>query len=275
VTVPADENGMIPEYVERAAELAERELKKPPEIIYVIPDSDNPTGTTMPESRRKKIFEIAASRGMLVVEDAAYREIQFRGERVPPIKALDKENRYVAYLRSTSKEVAVFRIGYAVLPPDVREQVVKAKGYLDLCTPTLMQRLAKMYYERYFDEYILRVREEYRKRYEAMAKAIDETFPDGVRTDPTGGFFIWWSHGDRRFDSKRFLEEVAIPNGVVYVPGAAFYPPFGYSYEPDSDELKPLEPRLHGMRLGYSYMKPEEIYEGVSKLGRLLSEWKP
>ncbi len=272
VTVPADEEGLVPEYVQRAFDLARRELGKPPELIYVVPDSDNPTGTTMPLKRRKEIYEIAAAEGALIVEDAAYREIQFRGERLPPIKALDSDNERVIYLRTTSKEVAVFRIGYSVMPPDVREQVVKLKGYLDLCTPTLMQRIVKAYYEKFFDENILRVREEYKKRCEAMEAAMDEYFPPGHRTEPTGGFFIWWSSDDREFDSSEFLERVAIPSGVAYVPGSAFYPPFGYSYEPELNALTELRPRKHGMRLGYSYLEPDEIYEGVRILGQKLRE---
>jgi len=270
VTVPADEKGMVPEYVERAAELVEREFGVQPKLVYAVPDSDNPTGTTMPESRRKAFFDIVSSRGMYLLEDAAYREIQFRGEPIKPIKAFDKENEFVIYQRSTSKEVAVFRIGYSLMPPRLREQVIKAKGYIDLCTPTLMQKLAVMYYERYFDEYILRVREGYRERCEVMEESIDESFPPGHRTSPTGGFFIWWSSDNREFDAGKFLNEVALKNDVSFVPGAAFYPPFGYSYEPETDKLEPLKPRTHGMRLGYSYLSPQEIREGITRLGRLL-----
>ncbi len=275
VTVPADEKGMVPEYVDRAAELVERDFGVKPKLVYAVPDSDNPTGTTMPESRRKAFFDLVSSRGMYLFEDAAYREIQFRGEPVKPIKAFDKNNEFVIYQRSTSKEVAVFRIGYSYMPPRLKEQVIKAKGYIDLCTPTLMQKLAVMYYEKYFDEHILRVREGYRERCEAMEESIDESFPPGHRTSPTGGFFIWWSSDHREFDSGRFLNEVALKNDVSFVPGAAFYPPSGYSYEPETDKLEPLKPRTHGMRLGYSYLTPQEIREGITRLGRLLRKYLP
>ncbi|HDI86222.1 MAG TPA: hypothetical protein ENF83_02290, partial [Candidatus Korarchaeota archaeon] len=45
---------------------------------------------------------------------------------------------------------------------------------------------------------------------------------------------------ERGFDSDRFLNEVALKNDVSYVPGSAFYPPFGYSYEPETNSLEPL-----------------------------------
>jgi len=272
ITVPSDLNGVIPEYVEEAIAAAEKQLGKKPKMVYVVPDSDNPSGTTMPEDRRRKLLDIVKDKDIYLVEDAAYREIQFRGEKLKPIRYLDKEGTHVIYLRSTSKEVAVLRVGYSLMPPEVREQVIKAKGYNDLCTPTITQKIAALYYEKYFEEYIKKVREGYRKRYEAMAKAIDENFPEGVRTDPTGGFFIWWISANKEFDAKKFLEEVAIPNEVLYVPGEAFYPIKGYSYDPESGKLINAVRKKNEMRLSYSYSTVEEIEEGISFLGKLLKQ---
>lgn len=273
VAVPRDEEGMVPDYVDDVIRKAEKELGRKPKLIYVVSDSDNPSGTTLPENRRRKLLDIAKENGIYIMEDAAYREIQFRGERLKPIRAFDEEGSTVIYMRTTSKEVSVLRVGYNLMPPEIREEVVKAKGYHDLCTPTITQKMAKLYYELYFNQFIEKVREGYRKRYEAMAKAIDESFPDGKRTDPTGGFFIWWESSKRDFDSKRFLEEVAIPNDVLYVPSEAFYPLKGYIYDPAERKLVDVTGRTlkNGMRLGYSYNEPSVIEEGIRHLGTLLS----
>ncbi len=273
VAVPGDKHGMIPEYVDRAIDRAVSQLGKKPKLVYVVADSDNPSGTTMPESRRRALLDVVKDKGLYLVEDAAYREIQFRGERLKPIRAFDEDGSSVIYMRTTSKEVAVLRVGYNLMPPEVREEVVKAKGYNDLCTPTITQKIAKVYYEKYFSHFIEKVREGYRRRYEAMAKAIDEDFPDGERTDPTGGFFIWWEAARKDFDAKKFLEEVAIPNDVLYVPGQAFYPLKGYLFHPESGELVDASKSpTNAIRLSYSYMEPEVIEEGIRKLGKLLKD---
>ncbi len=273
IAVPGDKQGMIPEYVDRAIDKAINKFGRKPKLIYVVADSDNPSGTTMPENRRKALLDVAKDKGLYLVEDAAYREIQFRGERLKPIRAFDEDGSTVIYMRTTSKEVAVLRVGYNLMPPEVREEVIKAKGYNDLCTPTITQKIAKVYYEKYFPQFIEKVREGYRKRYEAMAKAIDEDFPDGERTDPTGGFFIWWEAPKKDFDSKKFLEEVAIPNDVLYVPGQAFYPLKGYLFHPESGDLVDASHRpTNALRLSYSYMEPEVIEEGIRKLGSLLRD---
>ncbi len=273
IAVPGDNQGMIPENVSKAIKIAENKLGKKPKLIYVVPDSDNPSGTTMPESRRKALLDVAKDNSIYLLEDAAYREIQFRGKRLMPIRAFD-DGSTVIYMRTTSKEVAVLRVAYSLMPPEIRKEVVKAKGYNDLCTPTIVQKIVKLYYEKYFSQFIDKVRKGYKKRYEAMAKAMNEEFPEGERTDPTGGFFIWWESSNKKFDSKKFLEEVAIPNEILYVPGQAFYPLRGYLYDPERGDLIDASNRpANAMRLSYSYMEPGKIEEGIRKLGSLLKKY--
>ncbi|MHA2140415.1 MAG: aminotransferase-like domain-containing protein [Candidatus Thorarchaeota archaeon] len=270
LTVPTDLEGIIPEYVEKAIQLSKDRFGKCPDIVYVVPDSDNPKGTTLPQKRRQAIFDLCENENILIVEDSAYAEIQFE-ETPPAIKTLDKENERVAYLGTTSKEAAVLRVGYSVLPPIVREQVLKDKGYLDLCTSTLVQRILDVYYKEHIDEAMRQSIPRYKERAEAMAKAIDSSFPAGERTDPTGGFFIWWQ-SEKPFDSSVFLKEFGIPNDIIYVPGEAFYPITGYKLINNGSDIEPSKPEVNTMRLGFSYATRTKITEGIEKLGALLSE---
>ncbi len=268
LTVPTDLDGIIPEYVEQAVMVSKQRFGKTPDMLYLVPDSDNPKGTTLPMERRRALFDMCESHNILLIEDAAYAEIQFK-KTPPAIKTLDKDNLRVAYLGTTSKEAAVLRVGYSILPDNVREQVLKDKGYLDLCTSTLVQRILDIYYRNYIDQSMREAIPHYEIRCKAMAKAIDESFPDGVRTDPTGGFFIWWQ-STKDFDSRKFLMEYAIPNDVMYVPGAPFYPITGYALSPDGTDVIPSRPEMNTMRLCYSYLPPESIQEGIGRLGTLL-----
>jgi 2-aminoadipate transaminase len=270
ITVPTDLQGAIPEHFEAAIKLCKKKFGKNPEMIYLVPDSDNPKGTTIPKKRREEIFELAVKYNILIVEDGAYREIQFKEPREKPIKALDVQNKYVAYLRTTSKEAAVLRIGYNVFPKKVGEQINKDKGYLDLCSPTLVQRMLDIYYRKYIDEVLPKSIQVYRRRCDIMCKAIDDTFPPGQRTDPTGGFFIWWESADTSFNATQFLEKTALPNDIIYVPGLAFYPIKGSTYRPATDEMVNVERPANTMRISYSYNAEETIDKGIRKLGNLL-----
>ncbi|MGQ4892361.1 MAG: PLP-dependent aminotransferase family protein [Candidatus Njordarchaeia archaeon] len=274
VTTPTDEKGMIPEYVEDAIEKSIEKFKKAPDFIYVIPDSDNPKGTTLPLSRRKKLYEIAETYKIFIIEDGAYREIQF-GEKIPTIKSFDKDNKWVIYVRTSSKEAAVFRLGYSVVPDSIRDQFIKSKGYIDLNTPVINQVMLRIYYEKYFDKVIHQTVAGYKKRCDVMLEAIKEHFPPGSYTVPTGGFFIWWESENKDFNSKAFLEDVALKNELSYVPGQAFYPLpfFGWMYIPETKEIvKEKDVKQNAMRLSYSFLSEEDIEEGIKKLGMLLSE---
>ena len=249
VAISTDNEGIIPEYVEKAIEQIEKDptFKKKPEILYVIADSDNPKGTTLPLKRRKALFDIAATHGLLLIEDAAYREIQFRDTRLPTIKSFDKENQVVAYLRTTSKEAAPFRVGYVVMPRELRDEVLKDKGFIDLCTPKIIQIVLNEYYSKYIDKSLDAINKTYRWRCKAMCEAIDKTFPEGTRSDPTGGFFVWWE-SKKDFDAKLFLEKYAIPNDIVYVPGESFYPNIGYQFSSRNEKITKIEPKKNTMR---------------------------
>ena len=271
VTIPTDLDGMIPEYIEKVIPLCEKKFGKKPSILYIVPDSDNPKGTTLPLKRRKALFDICEEHQILLIEDQAYREIQFKGTPIKPIKSFDKENNRVAYLRTTSKEAAVLRIGYNVLPEDLKNQVIKDKGYLDLCTPTILQKVMAIYYSQYIDKVLPECLKIYEKNSEAMLKGIKETFPKGEYTTPTGGFFVWYE-SEKQFNSKNFLQKIAIPNNITYVPGAAFYPIKGWSMDANSNHIVNSVAKTNTMRLGFSYNNETEIYDGISTLGKLLTK---
>ena len=71
-------------------------------MIYVIPNFQNPSGRTWSLERRKKLMELANKYDVAVLEDNAYGELIYEGERLPSLKSMDTEGR-VIYLGSFSK----------------------------------------------------------------------------------------------------------------------------------------------------------------------------
>lgn len=269
ISLPSDENGLIPEYIDPAMELSKKQFGKYPKLLYTIPYSDNPAGTTMPESRKKEIIDIAFNyNDLLVIEDVAYKEIKFNDKPITSMKHYDKNNEKVAYLSTTSKEAAVFRVGYSVLPWDVKEAFVKIKGYYDLNTPEWTQNILTKYYSNYIDTVLPDIRKGYEIRAQAISKALDEFMPYGSYTKPEGGFFVWYEMMNKEFDSIKKIGEI-VDKGVSYVPGKPFYPMNGHEITSDN-KLQVLEVPTNTFRLGYSLMTPEKIHEGIKLLGNLL-----
>ncbi len=158
---------MIPEAIESACEISQEVFARRPKILYIQSYSSNPEGITMSQSRKKQIYDICETWNILIIEDTAYKEIQFEKEIIkqnPPIKKFDKDNNRVIYTCTTSKEVAVLRIGYSIMPEFIRKQFIKIKEYLDLCTPTITQEIANRYYQSKIDTYLPQVITQYQIR---------------------------------------------------------------------------------------------------------------
>jgi 2-aminoadipate transaminase len=89
-----------------------------------------------------------------------------------------------------------------------------------------------------------------------MLEMMAEMFPSDVRwTRPQGGMFLWGVL-PAHLDAAEVLK-VAIERKVAFVPGAAFHPTGGGA---------------NTMRLNFSYSSPENIREGITRLGTTLKE---
>lgn len=260
VSVPSDENGMIVDELENA-------LRVGPKFIYVLPNFQNPSGTTLSLDRRKRLVEIADKYGVPIIEDDPYGQLRFEGEHLPSVVSLDSEYRRtngghysgnVIYLSTFSKLLAPgIRLAWIVAPPEVIRKLVMIKQAADLHTATFNQYVA---YEvgkgGFIDEHVKFISQVYKERRDVMLETMDELFPSEMRwTRPQGGMFLWGMMPEG-MDSAEVLK-IAIARKVAFVPGGAFHPNAGGA---------------NTMRLNFSYSRPEIIREGITRLGTLLKE---
>ncbi len=253
VAVPTDDDGMRPEALAHALE-TEPDVR----LVYVIPDSQNPSGRTWTLERRRTLIELAADAGVVVIEDSPYGEIRFDGAPLPAVAALADGRGAVVYLGTFSKVFCPgMRLGWVAGPSAVVQRYVLLKQSADLHTSTLSQRIAARYLNSHdLDANVARVIEIYRERRDAMLEALDAHFPDDATwTRPQGGLFVWVELPPD-LDARRLLER-ALERDVAFVPGAAFFP------EPGHDNT---------MRLNFSAMPPDRIREGVRRLAAVLDE---
>jgi 2-aminoadipate transaminase len=145
LTVPVDEHGMDTGALEALLERLRRSGELPHvKVIYTVDYFQNPTGLTLSVERRKKLVELAkrysTAHRILILEDAAYRELRFDGPDLPSVKSFDPTNEYVAYTSTFSKPCAPgLKTGYALLPPDVMDPVLHLKGSHDFGSTNLAQ----------------------------------------------------------------------------------------------------------------------------------------
>ena len=135
VCIPSDDDGM-------QVDVLEREAARGLTAIYIVPNFQNPKGTTLSLERRHKLIAIATKHNIAIIEDDPYGELRFRGEALPSLASLDDQG-VVIRLGSFSKTLAPgLRIGFATGPRDAIRAMTIAKQAADLHTGSLVQRAA-------------------------------------------------------------------------------------------------------------------------------------
>ncbi|MFD7084831.1 PLP-dependent aminotransferase family protein [Streptomyces sp. NPDC059918] len=255
IPVPCDGEGMLPD------ELEEIVARERPKLLYSVPTFQNPTGRTLPGARRAAVAEIAARRGLWLVEDDPYGELRFEGAEVPWLAAHPGAEDRTALLGSFSKVMAPgLRLGWLRAPEALRRAAAVTKQAADLHTSTVDQ-LAAAHYLRTadLDAHIAAVRTAYRERRDALLAALGAALPEGSEWNrPEGGMFVW-ARLPEGHDAGALLP-AAISRGVAFVPGAPFH-----TGTPD--------PRT--LRLSFTTHTPTEIAEGLARLADAVAAHSP
>jgi 2-aminoadipate transaminase len=256
VQIDMDADGMRVDLLEEALERLARDGRTP-KFIYTVPTFQNPAGVTMSLQRRRRIVQLAAERELLVLEDNPYGLLRYDGDPLPPLYALDG-GEYVIYLGTFSKILAPgLRLGWAAAPRPVLEKLSLGKQGTDLCSSTFGQHFVVEYFaQRDWRDLITALRTLYRRRRDTMLDALAEHLPpEAAWTRPAGGLFIWATMPDY-IDTTDLLAR-ALREHVAFVPGRAAY----------------LDGRGNAaMRLNFSGVSEERLREGVSRIGKVVSE---
>ncbi|MGH9714871.1 MAG: PLP-dependent aminotransferase family protein [Candidatus Acidiferrales bacterium] len=224
-------------------------------FIFITPDFQNPTGTTLPVAERRRLLEIAARYQVPVIEDHIYARLVLRGTAVPSLKSLDRTGN-VIHIDSFSKiAFPGLRVGWCVAPESVIERLRVVKQATDLHSDQLSQAaLAEFVRRGYLARHLAKMKKVYRSRLEALEAALEKHMPgETTWSRPEGGMSIWMTL-PAGLDAAEFLIHVR-ERGVHFVPGRYFY------YQ---------NPQPNTLRLGFAGLDEKRIARGVQTLAELL-----
>jgi 2-aminoadipate transaminase len=235
--------------------LRERKAGRRVNLLYLVPNFQNPTGMLLSLEKRRRLIEWAEQRDVLIIEDDPYGALYFEdvasAAETRPIRADDGHGR-VIYLSTFSKTLAPgFRVGWIVAPAALIERFDTAKQAVDLTSGILDQRIVHQAILRgVIERSAPALRALYRRKREVMEEALRHGLGDRLTWQvPTGGFFLWAKLAPGLDD--RSLLERAVQQGLVFVTGSAFY----------------VDGTGHDrIRLSFSAPSEERIHEGVRRL---------
>ncbi len=273
IPIASDASGLDIDDLHRQLESLDRAgLLDRVKFIYDVTYFNNPTGLSLARDRRVPLVEIARKwstrHRLLVLEDAAYRELRYQGEDQPSLLAYDPEGQHVIYAGTFSKPLAPgIRTGYMIGPDDLLEQIVRLKGHHDFGSASLNQQLALAMIESgSYDLHLARLREVYAQKLARVLQRLEQELADLSNrvswTRPEGGLYVWMTLPESlSTDMTSHFFRDCLAAGVLYVPGNFCYP--------DHSEGVPR----HFLRLSFGHQSIERCEEGVARLAEVIRRY--
>ena len=220
-----------------------------PKFFYIIPDFQNPAGTTCSGTKRRQIAALAARHGFLLVEDAPYRLLRYRGVEEPTLFSLAPER--TLHVSSFTKLIAPgVRTGFMVGDPALIRKLAKVAEDTYISPGYLAQGITYEWCRRgLLPPQVERLKRLYAPRLDACLAGLAAYMPDTQTTRPDGGFFVSLTLPEGVLTSA--LRTDAATRGLNVSDGMGFFPNGGGE---------------RFLRLPFCALSPAEIDDGIQRL---------
>jgi 2-aminoadipate transaminase len=248
-TVPLEDGGPNLPAFEHL--IREKEVK----FFYGIPNSQNPSGRTYSQDKRREIAGILEESDAVFYEDDAFGELFF--DRMPrrPVKWYLPDQAVIS--GSFSKIIAPgMRIGWIFAPAGILTRFNIVKQAADLHSNFFCQKILHRYLTtNNLDDHIRNIVTVYERKCRLMCDLLEDLLPEVSHTTPEGGMFLMATlpHG---LLSRTVFDE-GIKQGVAILPGLPFYVDGG-----GTDTI----------RMNFSTSSEEQIKEGMVRLARVITD---
>ena len=222
-------------------------------IAYVTPSHQFPMGCVMPVANRLKLIEWAKSGGKLIIEDDYDSELRYHGKPIPSLQGLQSSGNII-YLGTFSKILSpALRVSYMILPHSLLPTYRRLfQDYF--CSVSLLEQrtLAEFMEQGHWDRHVRRMRTLYRKKHDALLRAVDRHFgAKAVIVGQGAGLHVVLQLADRIFGETELIDR-ARNKGVGLFPLSVTYA----EGEPDSSKVL----------LGFGGLTINKIEQGIELL---------
>ncbi|MBE7419592.1 MAG: PLP-dependent aminotransferase family protein [Ideonella sp.] len=231
-------------------------------LMYLTPAHQYPSGVTLSMQRRREWLHWAAQCGGYLIEDDYDCDFYYDSAPLPAMKAGDKADQ-VIYLGTFSKSLAAgMRLGYMIVPRELRDEVATVKGLLTNGSPWLVQTsMAEFIDSGEFVHHLRRLRRHYAARRDALARALAHDLGTVRLTGTHAGMHVLWQPGPD-------LPPIAEIERRARAQGVGVYDLRRGNAWVEADRLEPRWER--SLLLGYAALDEQEIAAGIERLLRAL-----
>ncbi len=223
--------------------------------ILIIAFPSNPTGAIMTRKDLEPIAKICQEKDIFVISDEIYSELTYTEDGHTSIASLPGMKERTIVINGFSKAYAMtgWRLGYAMAPKIIAEQMTKIHQFAIMCAPTTSQ-YAAIAAVRDGDKDIEVMRESYDQRRHYLMNAFSEM---GLPCfEPRGAFYMFPCIKEFGISSDEFATRLLREKELAVVPGTAFGDcgegflriSYAYSIEQLKEAMGRLEEFITGLR---------------------------
>lgn len=188
--------------------------------ILMLSYPNNPTGAVMEREDLEAIAEVVIKHDIYVISDEIYAELTYNSGHISIASLPGMRDRTIV-INGFSKAFAMtgWRLGYALGPAMIMEQMTKIHQFAIMCAPTISQ-YAAIAALRDCEKDVERMRESYNQRRRYLLNEFKEM---GISCfEPYGAFYIFPSIKEFGMSSEEFATRLLKAKKVAVVPGSAF-----------------------------------------------------
>lgn len=249
VPVPVDAQGMCVDALPA----------RRPQLVCVTPSHQFPLGSVLSLPRRLALLEYARRHDCWIFEDDYDGEFRYDSKPLAALRSLDSDNR-VVYIGTFSKTLfPSVRLGYMVVPPQLRGDFVAAKWLDDFGAPTVEQAaLAGFMADGGFERHLGRTAKTLKERRTVLLDGLQRLAGERVEIADShaGMHLVAWLRGRDRMQGQAFIAH-ARERGLWLAPISQYY-------------IAP--PDRAGLLLGYATLSVAEIEQAVALFAQCLDE---
>lgn len=178
--------------------------------LLLINSPNNPTGQVVPEQELKRIAGWARQNDVFIITDDIYGAFTYDD----PFASIAQYSTDVLLLSGFSKSSAMtgWRLGYAIGPENLIDEMTKLQQFSFVCAPTPAQHAGVKALEMDKSDYIAR----YKRKRDLAYKGLCGSFE---LPEPKGAFYAFIRAPGN--DGDAFAEK-AIEHGCLVIPGSVF-----------------------------------------------------
>lgn len=189
--------------------------------LLVLPYPNNPTGAVMREDDLVAIAKVIEKHNLFVLSDEIYSALTYGDKPHVSIASIAGMQERTVVINGFSKTYSMtgWRLGYALGPKPIIEQMTKLHQFAIMSAPTNSQ-YAAIEALRNGDRDIEKMREDYDARRRYTVNAFREIGLDCF--EPEGAFYVFPCIKSTGLTSDEFCEQLIMSKHVAVIPGNAF-----------------------------------------------------